>query len=214
MDDAEMCAERAAQEIERGGELWDVEQVDLVRLARLAWPDTAADVREPDEDDPLDVHRAPGEFRVWNPYEEDSVGLTITHPTKAHEAGLLVLRFLAGEMDMRAIVDAKAFGEAHDRAVAEHTRLLLLLEKRDHDLRVARASHEDTIREMNGMRDAANTLVAEMRAEYVMKSHDSGRCVSADRVDDWAYSIGRLILKEPGQWPDSLGPLVREEPEK
>lgn len=154
MDDAEMCAEAAAQEIERGGELWDVERVDLVRLARLAWPDTAADVREPDEEDPLDVHRAPGEFRVWNPYEEDSVGLTITHP-KAHEAGLLVLSFLAGELDMRAIVDAKAFGEAYNRVSAEHTRLLLLLEKRDHDLRVAQASHEDTIRELHAMREAA-----------------------------------------------------------
>lgn len=129
-EDAELCAERAAEEIERGGELWDVEQVDLVRLARLAWPDTGSDVRDPDEEDPLDVCRTPGEFRVWNPYEEDSVGLTIVHSTKAHEAGLLVLRFLAGELDMRAIVDATALGAAYDKAVAENIRLLQLLEQR------------------------------------------------------------------------------------
>lgn len=93
-------------------------------------------------------------------------------------------------------MDGDALGKAYDAAFAEQTRTWLLLEKRDHDLRVARASHEDTIREMNAMRDAAKTLVAEMRAEYVMKSYDSGSCVSASRVDDWVHWIERLILKE------------------
>lgn len=136
MEDAKPCEEAAAQEIERGGQIWDAEQAELVRLARLAWPDTAADVREPDEDDPLDVVRTPGEFRVWNPYEEDSVGLSLVHP-KAHDAGLFVLRLLVGELDLRAIVDAKAFGEAYDRAAAENTRLMRLLESRDSQLRSA-----------------------------------------------------------------------------
>lgn len=84
----------------------------------------------------------------------------------------------------RAAQEIEHGGElwAYEREVA---RLRRLLEQRGHEL--------------GAIRDAAKALVAEMRAEYVMKSHDSGRCVSADRVDDWVFTIERLLLKEPGQ---------------
>lgn len=79
---------------------------ELLRLARKAWPDTAADLREPGEDDPLSVDYAEHDCtaRVHNPYEEDSIALTITHPERAQQALHAALLVLSGELDVAALL--------------------------------------------------------------------------------------------------------------
>lgn len=85
------------------GEESEMSEQELLRLAKKAWPDTAADVREPDEEDPLSVDYTEHDCtaRVHNQYEEDSCGLTITHPERAREALHAALLVLAGELSPR-----------------------------------------------------------------------------------------------------------------
>jgi hypothetical protein len=82
---------------------------ELLRLARKAWPDTAADLREPDEEDPLSVEYTEHDCtaRVFHELEEDSVGLTITHPERAREALHAALLVLAGELSVQRDDDGR-----------------------------------------------------------------------------------------------------------
>ncbi len=92
---------------------------ELLRLARKAWPDTASHLRLPGEEDPLSVDYTEYDCtaRVHNPYEEDSCGLVITHPTSAREAMHAALLVLAGEdADLRDRLDRALAASERDRA--------------------------------------------------------------------------------------------------
>jgi hypothetical protein len=95
-------------------------------------------VREPDEEDPLSVDYTEYDStaRVHNPYEEDSCGLTITHPERAQEALHAALLVLAGELDLAAAqaaqttlaeVRAAVFGMRGQPSITMYRRLSGLL---------------------------------------------------------------------------------------